>query len=85
MSTAAAAEDREDKPGDVTAEEGVEAVSEYTGPVEPRLEEFVAGIRSGLSYAGAHDLETARENAEFVEIEPTTERRNGSHGFARKR
>ena len=85
MSTAAAAEDREDKPGDVAAEEGVEAITEYTGPVEPRFEEFVAGIRSGLSYAGAHDLETARENAEFIEVEPTTKRRNGSHGFARKR
>jgi IMP dehydrogenase/GMP reductase len=85
MSTAAAAEDREDKPGEVEAEEGVEAVTEYTGPVEPRLEEFAAGIRSGLSYAGAHDLETARENAEFMETRATTKRRNGAHGFARKK
>jgi len=83
MSTAAAAEDREDKTGDVEAEEGVEAVTEYTGPVEPRLTEFTAGIRSGLSYAGAHDLEAARENAEFMEVSGATKRRNGSHGFAR--
>lgn len=82
MATAAAAEDREDKAGDVEAEEGVEAVTEYTGPVEPRLAEFAAGLRSGLSYAGAHDLETARENAEFMEVRPTTNRRNGAHGFA---
>ena len=83
MSTAAAAEDREDKDGDIEADEGVEAVTAYTGPVEPRLEEFAAGIRSGLSYAGAHDLETARENAEFMEINATTKARNGAHGFAR--
>lgn len=82
MATAAAAEDREDKAGDVEAEEGVEAVTEYTGPVGPRLAEFAAGLRSGLSYAGAHDLETARENAEFMEVRPTTNRRNGAHGFA---
>ena len=82
MATAAAAEDREDKAGDVEAEEGVEAVTEYKGPVEPRLAEFAAGLRSGLSYAGAHDLETARENAEFMEVRPTTNRRNGAHGFA---
>ncbi|CCQ36428.1 inosine-5'-monophosphate dehydrogenase [Natronomonas moolapensis 8.8.11] len=82
MATAAAAEDREDKAGDVEAEEGVEAVMEYKGPVEPRLAEFAAGLRSGLSYAGAHDLETARENAEFMEVRPTTNRRNGAHGFA---
>lgn len=82
MATAAAAEDREDKAGDVEAEEGVEAITEYTGPVGPRLAEFAAGLRSGLSYAGAHDLETARENAEFMQVRPTTNRRNGAHGFA---
>ncbi|QLD87549.1 guanosine monophosphate reductase [Natronomonas salina] len=84
MSTAAAAEDRDDKNGDVDADEGVEAVTEYTGPVGPRLEEFAAGLRSGFSYAGAHDLETARENAEFMEVNETTKGRNGAHGFARK-
>ncbi len=83
MSTAAAAEDREDKDVDVAADEGVEAVTEYVGPVGPRLEEFAAGIRSGLSYAGAHDLETARQNAEFMRVTPTTKRRNGAHGSAR--
>ncbi len=85
MSTAAAAEDREDKDGEVKADEGVEAVTEYTGPVGPRLDEFTAGIRSGLSYAGAHDLEAARENAEFVRVNETTKGRNGSHGFARSK
>ena len=85
MSTAAAAEDREDKDGAVEADEGVEAVTEYTGPVEPRLAEFAAGIRSGLSYAGAHDLQAARENAEFMSVHGTTKHRNGAHGFARTR
>jgi IMP dehydrogenase len=85
MSTAAAAEDREDKEGDVEAEEGVEAVTEYTGGAGPRLAEFAAGIRSGLSYAGAHDLEAARQNAEFIETTGTTKHRNGPHGFARSR
>ncbi|WP_254841277.1 guanosine monophosphate reductase [Natronomonas marina] len=84
MSTAAAAEDRDDKEVDVDADEGVEAVTDFTGPVGPRLEEFTAGIRSGLSYAGAHDLETARHNAEFMEVKGTVERRNGAHGFARR-
>ena len=84
MSTAAAAEAREDKDGDVPADEGVEALTEYTGPVAPRLEEFAAGIRSGFSYAGAHDLETARENAEFMEVRETTKGRNGAHGVARE-
>ena len=49
----------------------------------PRIEEFAADIRWGLSYAGADDLATARQNAEFVRVTPTTRRRNGAHGFAR--
>ena len=49
----------------------------------PHIEEFAAGIRSGLSYAGAHDLATARQNAEFMHVTPATRRRNGAHGFAR--
>ena len=85
MSTAAAAEDRGDKKADVDADEGVEAVTEYVGPVAPHLEEFAAGIRSGFSYAGAHDLSTARENAEFVQVEATTTYRSGAHGFARRK
>lgn len=85
MSTAAAAEDRDDKPGKVEAEEGVESVTRYAGPVEPRIAEFVAGIRSGFSYAGAPDLETARRNAEFMEVKVTTQDRNGAHGFGSRR
>ncbi|MFT4884060.1 MAG: IMP dehydrogenase [Natronomonas sp.] len=81
MSTAAAAEDREDKDADIDADEGVESLTEYSGPVGPRLQEFTAGIRSGFSYAGAHDLETARENAEFMKVNGTTKGRNGAHGF----
>lgn len=83
MSTAAAAEDREDKDLDVVADEGVEALTEYTGRVAPRLEEFLAGIRSGFSYAGAYDLEAARENARFIQVNPTTNDRNGAHGVYR--
>jgi guanosine monophosphate reductase len=85
MATAAAAEDREDKAGGVEAEEGIEAVTEHVGPVGPRLEEFAAGIRSGLSYAGAHDLDGARERVEFIKVRETTKRRNGPHGFAKTR
>ncbi len=85
MSTAAAAEDRDDKDLDVDADEGVEAVTPYAGPVADRIDEFTAGMRSGLSYAGAHDLETARQRAEFMEVRHATKDRNGAHGFAHKK
>lgn len=80
MSTAAAAEDRDDKDESVAADEGVEALSEYQGPVTSLVEEFAAGMRSGMSYAGATTLETARANAEFIRIESGVRERNSAHG-----
>jgi IMP dehydrogenase len=81
MSTAAANEARTDKedngPG---ADEGVEGLTPYTGPLEPRTTEFLWGIRSGLSYCGGHTLETARANATFVRVSPSAAEREGAHG-----
>lgn len=48
--------------------EGVEAVVPYRGPVREILHMLVGGLRSGLTYSGAADLEQLRENAEFVRI-----------------
>jgi IMP dehydrogenase len=79
MATTAAAEDRGDKQDDVTAEEGVEALTPYKGPVADLAEEFCAGIRSGLSYCGGRSLGTARENAEFIRVAPSAKEREGFH------
>lgn len=48
--------------------EGVEAVVPYRGPVRDILHLLVGGLRSGLTYSGAADLEELREKAEFVRI-----------------
>lgn len=48
--------------------EGVEAVVPYRGPVRDILHLLVGGLRSGLTYSGASNLEELRENAEFVRI-----------------
>lgn len=82
MATAAAAEDRDDKEQTIEADEGVEALSEYKGPVRPVLESFLAGMRSGLSYAGAPDIATAQENAQFMQISGGAKLRNGAHGVS---
>jgi len=50
------------------APEGIEAIVERTGPIKDTLKSLAWGIRSGISYAGAKDLEGLRENAEFVMI-----------------
>ncbi len=79
MATTAAAEAREDKDEGVGADEGVEALTPYTGPVAEVAEEFCAGIRSGLSYCGGHTIQAARERAEFVRVAPSAKEREGYH------
>lgn len=79
MATTAAAEDRDDKHNNVTVDEGVEALTPYKGTLETVVEEFCAGIRSGLSYCGGHDIPTARENAEFIRVAPSAKEREGYH------
>ncbi|WP_122091269.1 guanosine monophosphate reductase [Halalkalicoccus subterraneus] len=79
MATTAAAEDREDKQNDVSADEGVEALSPYKGPIAAVAEEFCAGLRSGLSYCGGHTIPKARETAEFIRVAQSAKEREGFH------
>jgi IMP dehydrogenase len=48
--------------------EGVEAVVPYRGSVEDILHQFVGGLRSGMSYAGAKTMESFWDKAEFIRI-----------------
>lgn len=52
------------------APEGVEGHVERTGPVEETIKQLAWGIRSGLSYAGARNLNELRRNAEWVRVAP---------------
>ncbi len=80
MATTAANDDRTDKDGaEPVADEGVEALTPLSGPLEPITEEFLAGIRSGLSYVGGESISTARERAEFIEVGQAAKRREGAH------
>lgn len=60
--------------------EGDTYLTEQFGPVATRMEEFEKGIKSGISYCGGVDVESARTNAEFMKISPNTVYRNGVHG-----
>ncbi len=48
--------------------EGVEAVVPYRGSVEDILYQFVGGLRSGMSYAGAKTIEMLWDKSEFIRI-----------------
>lgn len=82
MSTKSAAEDRTDrelKESD-DYEEGEVMVYGENSHVQDVIEEYLGGLKSGLSYCGAHDIEEARSNAEFVKVSDSTQYRNGAHG-----
>ncbi len=59
--------------------EGVEAVVPYRGNVAEIIYQLVGGLRSGLSYGGAHHIRELQENAEFIEITPAGVRESNYH------
>ncbi len=48
--------------------EGVEAMVPYKGTVTDILKQLTGGVRSGLSYCGAHTIDQMQENAEFIKM-----------------
>ena len=48
--------------------EGVEGRVPYRGPVSDTVYQMVGGLRSGMGYCGAPDIETLRTTAQFVRI-----------------
>ena len=71
------AEDQED--WDKVVPEGVEAVVPYRGEVSEILYQLVGGLRSGLSYGGAHTICELQANAEFIEITAAGVRESRHH------
>jgi IMP dehydrogenase len=83
MATTAANEKRSDKDAEAAApeaDEGVEGLTAYKGPMAEIVAEFTGGIRSGLSYVGGHTLPDARDKAEFIRVAPSAQDREGAHG-----
>lgn len=57
----------EDDLNDYVAE-GVEAMVPYKGTVTDILKQLTGGVRSGLSYCGAHTIPQMQNNAEFIKM-----------------
>ena len=75
------AEDQED--WSKVVPEGVEAVVPYRGNVNEILYQMVGGLRSGLSYGGAHNIRELQEKSEFIEISPAGIRESNPHDVDR--
>jgi IMP dehydrogenase len=57
--------------------EGIEGRVPYSGPLGDTIYQLVGGLRSGMGYAGAADLEALRTGARFMRV--TTAGREESH------
>ena len=57
----------DEDPNDYVAE-GVEAMVPYKGTVTDILKQLTGGVRSGLSYCGAHTIPQMQANAEFIKM-----------------
>ncbi|HMB48501.1 MAG TPA: IMP dehydrogenase, partial [Afifellaceae bacterium] len=59
--------------------EGVEGQVPYKGPVSHVLHQLAGGLRSGMGYVGAANLEEFRDRAEFVRISGASLRESHVH------
>jgi IMP dehydrogenase len=63
--------------------EGVEGYIPFTGPLKFVLQGYASGIRSGMSYTGAHDLKELREKAKFIQITNSGFKESNVHGISK--
>jgi IMP dehydrogenase len=48
--------------------EGIEGKVPYRGPISDTIYQLLGGLRSGMGYVGARDIEALRQRAKFVKI-----------------
>ena len=59
--------------------EGVEAYVPYTGSASDVIKRLVAGLRSGMSYLGARNIEELKRNAVFIRVTAASLRESAPH------
>ncbi len=59
--------------------EGIEGMVPYKGPIKEYIFQLMGGLRSGMGYCGAADLEYLRKHAQFIEISPAGLRESHPH------
>ncbi len=78
LSAALSRPDAKEKIASITPE-GIEARVPYRGPVQNIISQYVGGLRSGMSYGNARNLNELRNHAKFIRITHSGIRESGSH------
>ncbi|HET7558629.1 MAG TPA: IMP dehydrogenase, partial [Limnochordia bacterium] len=50
--------------------EGIEGRVPYKGPLSETVYQLVGGLRAGMGYVGARDIETLKRDSRFVRVSP---------------
>ena len=59
--------------------EGIEALKEVAGSAKDALENIAGGIKAGLGYLGAENLEQLKDKARYIQVSPAGQRESGTH------
>ena len=65
--------------GNVSVVEGESTLVPYRGSLNNTLKDFLDGVKSGLSYSGARNIEELHRKARFVTISSNGTQENGAH------
>ena len=63
--------------------EGVEGYIPYCGPLKDVLNQFSQGIKSGMSYCGAHEVTELKKKAKFIRLSQSAIVESGVHDIGR--
>ena len=63
--------------------EGVEGYIPYLGPLKDVLNQFGQGIKSGMSYSGASNIEELKKNAKFIRLSQSSIIESGVHDIGK--
>ena len=62
--------------------EGVEGRVPFRGPLGPFVYQLVGGLRAGMGYCGAHNIEELRTQARFIQVSAASVRESHPHDIA---
>ncbi len=68
--------------GDKLVPEGVEGRVPFKGPLSPFIYQLVGGLRAGMGYCGAHNIDQLRTEARFIQVSPASVRESHPHDIA---
>jgi IMP dehydrogenase len=81
MEEHAGSRDRYRQTGKILISEGVKGRVLFTGPLEDVLKQYIGGLRNGMGYVGAANIEELRAKADFKRISVAGKRESHPHGI----